>query len=228
MYGVSPQPEHAPEYSNSGWKNCEPLTSTTRRRVRSTSGSSSKNSKLLRSASSRGGGAAMRRDFRLVSFLSWAGQMTTHREQPVQSSGATWIVYFQSLKSIPRNVSARKPAGAPSRKAGSYTLARIAAWGQTRTHLLHWMQSDGSHTGISSAMFRFSYLLVPDGHVPSGGKAETGRASPCPAMMVAVTRRTKSGASSGTGKGITFADVTESGTSTRARFSSARSTAARF
>ena len=26
-YGVSPQPAQAPEYSNSGWRNCEPLTS---------------------------------------------------------------------------------------------------------------------------------------------------------------------------------------------------------
>ncbi len=31
--------------------------------------------------------------------LSLAGQTMTHRLQPVQSSGATWIVYFQPLNS---------------------------------------------------------------------------------------------------------------------------------
>ena len=34
--------------------------------------------------------------------LSLAGQTTTQRLQPVQSSGATWIVYFQPLNSAAR------------------------------------------------------------------------------------------------------------------------------
>ena len=36
----------------------------------------------------------------------------------------------------------------------------MAAWGQTRTHLPHWMQRDGSQTGMSMAMFLFSYWVV--------------------------------------------------------------------
>ncbi len=47
-------------------------------------------------------------------------------------------------------------------------------------------------------MLRFSYLVVPTGQAPSGGKAETGSRSPLPAIITAVTRLTKSGALSGT------------------------------
>src|SRR5436189_4857645 len=38
-YGVSPQPAHAPENSNSGWRNCDPLTDPALTRARSASGS---------------------------------------------------------------------------------------------------------------------------------------------------------------------------------------------
>ena len=80
----------------------------------------------------------------------------------------------------------------------------MAACGQMSAHLLHWMQSDGSQTGISSAMERFSHFDVPVGQVPSTGNAETGRRSPLPASMSAVTRFTKSGATSATvgGRGV--------------------------
>ncbi len=43
MYGVSPQPAQAPEYSKSGWRNCVAFTSRTRGFVRSGSGRSRKN-----------------------------------------------------------------------------------------------------------------------------------------------------------------------------------------
>ena len=56
----------------------------------------------------------------------------------------------------------------------------------------------GSQTGISTAMLRFSQRLVPIGQVPSTGKALTGSRSPLPASITAVTRCTKSGASSAT------------------------------
>ncbi len=52
--------------------------------------------------------------------------------------------------------------------------------------------------GISSAILRFSQRVVPIGQVPSGGSAETGRASPSPASIAAVTVFTKSGAASET------------------------------
>ena len=83
----------------------------------------------------------------------------------------------------------------------------MAAWGQISTHLLHWMQSAASHTGISSARLRFSQWEVPVGQVPSGGKALTGSSSPRPDSMTAVTLRMKSGASSGTGGGRCTLDV---------------------
>jgi hypothetical protein len=60
------------------------------------------------------------------------------------------------------------------------------------------MQISGSHAATISEMLRFSKAAVPDGQVPSSGSAETGSSSPRPAIIIAVTRRTNSGASSGT------------------------------
>ena len=54
-------------------------------------------------------------------------------------------------------------SGAPSKCSGSYTLIRMVACGQTMAHLPHWIQVSSSHTGISNAIFRFSYCVVPSG-----------------------------------------------------------------
>jgi hypothetical protein len=61
------------------------------------------------------------------------------------------------------------------------------------------MQTSGSQTGISSAMLRFSYWVVPLGQVPSSGSLETGRRSPRSAMISPITSRTNRGASAGAG-----------------------------
>ena len=50
-------------------------------------------------------------------------------------------------------------------------------------------------------MLRFSKAVVPGGKLPSTGMALTGISSPRPAIILAVTLRTKSGASSGTSGG---------------------------
>src|SRR5512136_2620954 len=128
--------------------------------------------------------------------LSLAGQIITHRLQPVQSSGATWSEYFWPLNSRPRKSVDLNVAGASLSAAGSYTFTRIAACGQTNAHLLHWMQIAGSHTGISRAMLRFSHWLVATGQVPSTENALTGSVSPLLAKMTASTFFTKSGAAS--------------------------------
>jgi polygalacturonase len=60
------------------------------------------------------------------------------------------------------------------------------------------MQIAESQTGISRAMARFSQRVVPEGQVPSTGKALTGSKSPLLASISAVIRCTKSGASAGT------------------------------
>src|ERR1051326_3997535 len=73
--------------------------------------------------------------------------------------------------------------------------------GQTIAHLPHWMHTAESHTGISSAMFRFSQRAVAIGNVPSHGSMLTGSESPCPAMILPSTLRTNSGAWAGTGGG---------------------------
>src|SRR5262245_2810364 len=86
-YGVSPQPAHAPENSNSGWKNCDPFTEFALTAVRTGSGNPRKNSKLARSAS-RIGACGARASALTPVALSLAGQTTTQSSQPVQSSGA--------------------------------------------------------------------------------------------------------------------------------------------
>ena len=75
--------------------------------------------------------------------LSFAGQTLTHRLQPVQSSGATWIVNDFPLYSFPRYAVDWNVGGASASAAPSYTFARIAACGQTSAHWLHWMQTFG-------------------------------------------------------------------------------------
>ena len=75
---------------------------------------------------------------------------------------------------------------------GSYTFMRIAACGHTTAHLPQSMHRSDSQIGISAAMVRFSTFDVPVGKVPSGGRALTGRRSPSPTSMRAVTRSMKS------------------------------------
>src|SRR5512138_2390952 len=142
----------------------------------------------------------------LMAFLPFsvfdsAGQISTQSEQPVQSSGATCSAYLLPFTSGDLNSIVTKSFGAPFRASGAKNFGRIAACGQMSAHLLHWMQSDGCHTGISRAIERFSHFEVPVGQVPSTGNAETGRRSPWPASMSAVTRFTKSGADSATAGG---------------------------
>ena len=54
----------------------------------------------------------------LATSRLFAGQTSTHKPQPVQSSGATWTVIFQPGYSFPLQSVATKPAGAPSRASG--------------------------------------------------------------------------------------------------------------
>src|SRR5512140_2514021 len=86
-YGVSPQPEHAPENSNNGSSNCASLTRWVERRVRSASGSLSKNAQLAFSCSRIGTCGAMLTALSLTSVLFLTGQTSTQSAQPVQSSG---------------------------------------------------------------------------------------------------------------------------------------------
>src|SRR4249920_10051 len=101
----------------------------------------------------------------------------------------------------------------------------MAACGQTIAHLLHWMHTDGSHTGISVATVRFSHWDVPVGQVPSTGNALTGSRSPWLASITAVTRLTKSGALAEMIGGIRYDAVGDPGTATSWRWSSVASTA---
>ncbi len=139
---------------------------------------------------------------------SFAGQTSTHRLQPVQSSGATCRTYFCPRISRDLTSSECSVSGASSISAGETTLARMAECGQAATQWLHWVHSSSFQMGISSAMLRFSQRVVPTGQVPSGGRAETGSASPRPASIAAVTVLTKSGAASETtgGRGALSGD----------------------
>jgi hypothetical protein len=149
-----------------------------------------------------------------TSLLLLAGHTSTQRLQPVQSSGATCNVNIASGNSRHRAGADLKPGGAPASAGGGTIFARITECGQTSTHLPHWMHSPSSQTGISRAMLRFSQRVVPLGKVPSGGRALTGRESPAPAIIRAVSRWTSSGASLGTGGRRSNELVTRSGTAT--------------
>src|SRR5262249_38443768 len=134
-----------------------------------------------------------------VCDLFFAGHTSTHRVHPVQSSGATWIEYFNPCQSRSLASHALNVGGAVAKQFGSYALMRMTACGHTIAHLPHWMHVAGSQTGISVAMLRFSYCAVPVGNVPSQGSALTGRLSPQPAMMGPRISRTNGGAYSGSG-----------------------------
>ena len=66
-----------------------------------------------------------------TSDFDFAGQTSTHTPQPVQSSGATWIVIAIPDTSLDRNAFDLKPSGAPASSVGSYTFIRID---RVRTH----------------------------------------------------------------------------------------------
>src|SRR5205085_1568827 len=89
IYGVSPQPEQAPENSNIGINNCEFLIAARFKCVLSTSDSDRKNSQLTFSRSRMGGCSVILIALRPTCRLSFAGQASTHKLQPVQSSGET-------------------------------------------------------------------------------------------------------------------------------------------
>src|SRR5438445_6958633 len=141
---------------------------------RSSSGIFRKKSQFSRSGTVGGGCGAMFSAFSRVSPLFFAGQISTQMPQPVQSSGATWMLYFIPAHSLSRTSVDLNVAGAASSSRESYTLIRMTACGQTMAHLPHWIHVFVSHTGISRARLRFSHFAVPVGNVPSQGKALTG------------------------------------------------------
>src|SRR5215207_148740 len=114
IYGVSPQPEHAPENSNSGIISCEFLIVPTFSWVRSTSGNPRKKSQLVASCSRSGGCAAILIALRPTRRLSFTGQASTHKLQPVQSSGATCKVYFMPGNSLKRASADLNASGEPA------------------------------------------------------------------------------------------------------------------
>ena len=90
------------------------------------------------------------------------------------------------------------------------------------------MQIAGSQIGMSWAMLRFSYCVVPVGKVPLSGKALTGRLSPRLAIITPSTSLTNFGAEAGTGGTIFTFEVACCGYFTSCRLANAASTAAKF
>src|SRR5664280_163826 len=90
--------------------------------LRSVSGRLRKKSQLAASLSRNGGWGAILMARCFTSLLLLAGQTSTQRVQPVQSSGATCKVYLRSFMSFQRAGTDLKVGGAPSRSlAVSYT-----------------------------------------------------------------------------------------------------------
>src|SRR5512139_1857779 len=114
-YGVSPQPEQAPENSNSGRSSWEFLIVEGLMSLRSRSGIFMKKSQFLSSLSRNGSWGAMFSALRPTCDLSFAGQASTHSVQPVQSSVATWMLYAMPCEnSLNFDGMFLKVAGAPA------------------------------------------------------------------------------------------------------------------
>ena len=91
-----------------------------------------------------------------ISVLLLAGQTSTHTPQPVQSSGATWMVRWCPARSFDRNGLLTNSAGASATTSAPNTFMRMVACGQTMAHMPQSMQTSGSQIGISLAIARFS------------------------------------------------------------------------
>ncbi len=103
----------------------------------------------------------------------------------------------------------------------------MTAWGHTKEQVPHWMHSSSSQIGTLSATLRRSQRVVAEGKVPSTGILETGRESPSPTMMVAMTSFMNSGDSAGTVGGISRVEVTP-GVGISCRSARVSSTALKF
>src|ERR1019366_6783982 len=119
IYGVSPQPEQAPENSNNGSSNCAFLMAPRLIAVQSVSGSCKKKSQFLFSCSRNGGCACILMALCPTCFLSFTGQASIHNAHPVQSSGETCNVYFMPGNSLKRASVTLNVSGAPSNATGS-------------------------------------------------------------------------------------------------------------
>ena len=120
-----------------------PLTESCGIRLRSSGGMDWKKSQRSRSTSRCSAIGSMLIALWRTSVLLFAGQTSTQTPQPVQSSGATWIVSRWSGSSRERNSLCRKSAGAASTAAVGNTFIRIVACGQTIAHLPQSMQIAG-------------------------------------------------------------------------------------
>ena len=93
------------------------------------------------------------------------GHTFTQDPHPVQSYADTVIVNF--IPGIPIISIAFVPSGAFASSSSVSATGRITACGQTYAQRLHWIQFSDCHTGISTAIPRFSYAALPDGVDPS-------------------------------------------------------------
>src|SRR5215469_1192975 len=112
MYGVSPQPAHAPENSNSGSSNCASFTCVSEIWSRSMSGIDRKYFQYSLYFLRSGGCGSMLIARCLASLLLLAGQTATHSPHPVQSSGATCSVYLSAENSFHFGAAVWNPSGA--------------------------------------------------------------------------------------------------------------------
>src|SRR4029077_10061978 len=93
MYGVSPQPAHAPENSISGSSNCTSLTCEWDRRLRSNSGMDRKNSQFWLSGSRSGACAAM-----LMALV--LGLALVLRGTHLNAESTTCAVFWRNLQGV--------------------------------------------------------------------------------------------------------------------------------
>ena len=135
-----------------------------------------------------------------TSLLLLAGQTSTQTPQPVQSSGATWMVSaWPGQLARAEGLASGSRRARPPAPASGYTFMRIAACGQHERALAavdaERCVPDRDLVGDARAS---RSARCRSGRCRRRGSAETGSRSPLPASKRAVTRCTKSGASAGT------------------------------
>ena len=129
-YGVSPQPLHAPENSNSGSRTWLPLIVSCGIRSRASGGMARNASQRARCSSRCDAIGSMLIALWPASVRLTTGQTSTHTPQPVQSSGATAIASRWSGSSRDLNALWSSTAGAASAVASGKTVhpdARVRA-----------------------------------------------------------------------------------------------------
>ena len=148
-----------------------------------------KKSKFARSRSRCGSFGSMLIALRSATSLLFAGQTSTQTPQPVQSSGATWIVHLHARELLALGTPSRlEPLRAPAQRRRVEDLHPDRGVGaDQRAQSALDADARDPRSGCPGRCCASRTCVVPVGNVPSTGIALTGSKSPRLAMIVPST-----------------------------------------